>query len=355
MNQDREEDSLPPSLSESDWKEILSSIEQSRNTKTPKCVPIIGEEASTPWILSSRDRARKWATEHEFPLEESSSQLSRVAQFLVLDEKESPKEILRKELENIKPPNFSSPKFADTSYSILARLNLPVYITTNYDLFMEAALEAEGKKPVSDFCRWNDDLRTPLERAGIQDLFSKKYIPKPENPLVYHLYGLYCLKPEYRSVQVGKKGWFHDIDTEMSLASSLVLTEEDYINFALSLSSEGIVDLVPSIISISLSMSSLLFIGYNLDDIGFRIILQGILKSPPVVGRTSLAVQLPPGGNPKRAIEYLSKYTRRMFHTRIYWGDSSNFCEELRRQLENYERQQEELRRQLENYKRQQA
>jgi hypothetical protein len=336
MSQDKE-DSLPPSLSESDWKKILYSIEQSRNIKVPKCVPIIGEEAATPWIPSSRDIARRWAKEYEFPLEEdyySSSQLSRVAQFLVLqedEEKESPKEILRKELEDIVPPDFSLQQFADTSYSILADLNLPVYITTNYDLFMEDALKAKGKKPVSDFCRWNDVLKTPLQRAtGIQDLgLGKKYIPKPENPLVYHLYGLYCLKPEYR------RG---DIDTEIPLANSLVLTEEDYINFALSLNTEAIEDLLPPIISMSFSSSSLLFIGYNLDDIGFRIILQGLLKSPPAVERTSLAVQLAPGGNPKRAIEYLSKYTKRMFHTRVYWGDPSNFCKELRREWENFKR-----------------
>ena len=58
-----------------------------------------------------------------------------------------PKDILSSELNKIKPPDFSLEENRNTPYAVLADLNLPIYITTNYDYSMEAALESRGKKP----------------------------------------------------------------------------------------------------------------------------------------------------------------------------------------------------------------
>ena len=44
-----------------------------------------------------------------------------------------------------KVPDFSLPEYQNTVYAMLADLNLPIYVTTNYDHFMESALESKGE------------------------------------------------------------------------------------------------------------------------------------------------------------------------------------------------------------------
>jgi len=58
----------------------------------------------------------------------------------------------------IMPPDFGLDEFRNTPPAVLAVFNLPIYITTNYDHFVEEALKSRGKAPISDFCRWNEDL-----------------------------------------------------------------------------------------------------------------------------------------------------------------------------------------------------
>jgi hypothetical protein len=42
--------------------------------------------------------------------------------------------------------NFSSEEFANHPYTILADMNFAIYLTTNYDTLIEAALIIIGKK-----------------------------------------------------------------------------------------------------------------------------------------------------------------------------------------------------------------
>ena len=42
---------------------------------------------------------------------------------------------------------------------MLARLPLPVYITTNYDEFMVQALSGQHKDPKRELCQWNELVR----------------------------------------------------------------------------------------------------------------------------------------------------------------------------------------------------
>jgi hypothetical protein len=260
---------------------------------------------------------------------EDSYQLSRVAQFLALarGDESFPKHVLLKEFGNIQPPDFSMIELENTAYSVLADLNLPIYITTNYDLFMETALRAKGKSPISEFCRWNSDLKHGLESFGIQSVFDRrsKYTPTPDKPLVYHLYGLYRLSREYRLDG-------QDID----LPQSLVLTEEDYTDFARAMNKETVESILPTVVSRALAISSLLFIGYSLDDLGFRTLFQGVLSSRPGLGGTNIAVHLPPSNNSDRARGYLDRYTRRMFGADVYWGNASEFSAELRKRLDKF-------------------
>ena len=90
---------------------------------------------------------------------------------------------------------------------LLAELPLPIYMTTNYDDFMFRALLARKKNVQKELCRWNKSIQEQ------PSLFDMGFVPTPENPVVYHLHG--------HKDHVG----------------SLVLTEDDYLEFLVSISS----------------------------------------------------------------------------------------------------------------------
>src|SRR5436305_3221559 len=136
------------------WKELISLVTEK------KCTPVIGPDASLPWI-PIKNIARTWAEKYQYPLLEDSPQLPRIAQFLAINKggESVPRNNIKRELEEIIPPNFSLEKYKNTPYAVLADLNLPIYITTNYDNFMEKALKDKGKDPVSEFFVWSDELK----------------------------------------------------------------------------------------------------------------------------------------------------------------------------------------------------
>ena len=70
-------------------------------------------------------------------------------------------------------------------HQVLASLDLPLYLTTNYDSCMAEALAILGKEPGREICLWNDAL------YGLPSLFEDDptYEPTAESPLVYHLFG----------------------------------------------------------------------------------------------------------------------------------------------------------------------
>lgn len=136
------------SLSDEDWDELLYAI------KDQKCTPFIGAGACASWLPLGSEIARDWARKYDYPLGDSH-QLARIAQFLAIKEDDDmyPKNILNRILKEKRPPDFRLDEHRNTPYAVLADLNLPIYITINYDHFMEAALKSRGKDPVSEFCR----------------------------------------------------------------------------------------------------------------------------------------------------------------------------------------------------------
>jgi hypothetical protein len=290
-------------FNDQDWEELFFAI------KDKKCTPFIGAGACVPWLPLGANIAKDWASKHNYPLEDSY-QLSRVAQFLAIENGNDlyPKNILSRLIKEIKPPDFSLDKFRNTPYAILADLNLPIYITTNYDHFMEAALKSKGKEPISEFCRWNNYA----EVAGIESKLLKKskFQPSISQPLVYHLHG------------------------EINIPQSMVLTENDYIDFIVTLSKSNGNSIIPPIIRRTFVDTILLFIGYSLQDINFRIIYRNI--SDFLGSRSqlrSIAVLLPPyisSNNIDQAQKYLDQYTKDMFKIQVYWADASEFTRELR-------------------------
>lgn len=298
-------------ISEFQWQSISKKIEGK------KCTPFIGPQVYPELLPPPERKAREWAARYEYPLEDSDV-LPKVAQYLQLMHKISPKALLVEELQRIEVPNFDLPQQKDSPYAILADLPFPIYITTNYDNFMERALKDKRRNPVTEFCRWDP------QAADLFDFKSRvrktDYTPDEYNPLVYHLHGV--LDPP----------------------ESMVLTEKDYISFIVNLNKAS--KLLPPQVEIALSRTSLLFVGYSLKDIAFRVIFQGIFSIllNPKRESTSVAVQLAPileksqypaedqnvDEKLKLAQEWLSSYSDDMFKVLAYWGTSNEFLIELR-------------------------
>jgi hypothetical protein len=126
---------------------------------------------------------------------------------------------------------------------------------------MYLALKNRGRDPKRELCRWNQFVE--LEETSV---FKSGYTPTAANPLVYHLHGHY------------------------DLPQSLVLTEDDYLDFLVHLSRDQA--LLPPAVQRALAGTSLLFIGYSLSDWNFRVLFRGLVGSLGAsLGYTSVAVQ----------------------------------------------------------------
>jgi hypothetical protein len=315
-------------LSDKDWKDLLTSICKK------KCIPFIGQGAyllqgkdGKTSVPLAKDIIDKWREKYRYPLEdlyalarvytlEDSYQLARLAQFLEIEtvdvDEMYPKSMLSEMLKQLDISNF--PSQTKMSYDTLANLDLPIYMTTNYDQFLERTLsESPKKKAESDFCKWSDQLIKYVSAADITSVFDEgQYKPSQERPLVYHING------------------------DMNIPESMVLTEKDHFEFVINLNKNDEKDMLPSVIRTELATSSLLFIGYVLEDINFRAIFQGILSFLSSIDKKyrkfSVAIQLPPAISNKgqaKMQKYLEQYTRNMFDVHIFWGSTCDFITEL--------------------------
>lgn len=296
----------PPlqTLDERDWESLLYRI------KTGKCTPFLGPEVSRDFIRSDQEIAQSWAKEHAYPLNDPHN-MPRVAQFLAIkrDPAFPADEVARYLAEMGRIPDANNP---DEPHHFLASLPLPLYMTTNYDPFMTQALKNRSRNASREICRWNRDTQNlpSLFDPGAPANMS------PVNPVVYHLFG------------------------HTDIPESLVVTEDDYLDFLVNISRNQMI--IPRQIERALVGTSLLFIGYQLTDIRFRVLFRGLITSlERSLRRASIAVQLnpePPGLEGITAADvrtYVEEYLARD-EVRVYWGDSFEFIRELRRRWERF-------------------
>src|SRR3954452_13554778 len=128
-----------------DWRLLLGRVADGL------CTPFLGAGAVAPALPLGSAIAKRWAAEHEYPLEDAHD-LAHVAQFLSVyqDDAMYPKELISAELAAHPLPDFGA---AGEVHGVLADLPLPVFITTNYDDSMCAALRGAGKDPHREVCR----------------------------------------------------------------------------------------------------------------------------------------------------------------------------------------------------------
>jgi hypothetical protein len=275
-----------------------------RRIKAGNCTPFLGAGACVGVLPSGRTLAQNWGQQHRYPLDDSGD-LVRVSQYIAVKEDPMwPKEEIAREFKKSGAPDFSN---VLEPHGLLADLPLPVYMTTNYDDFMVRALCYRKRAPVQSLCRWNKFLRD-----NVQSPFDKRsFEPTSANPVVFHLHG-HCGVPE-----------------------SLVLTEDDYLDFLVNISSDP--DLLPARIQKALSGASLMFLGYAIMDWDFRVLFRSLVSYlERSLSRLHVSVQLAPGSpdmapeRKERAQEYLNKYFGKL-QIQVYWGTCEQFTAELRK------------------------
>lgn len=153
--------------------------------------------------------------------------------------------------------------------AVLARFRLPLYITTSPFDFLEKAMAAEGIEARTQVCfRSNEPGNLDDAHQTIADLD-----PKPENPVVYHLFGLEDY-PKY-----------------------MVLNEDQYLEFLPEFFRDfkQHMTYLPGYVGIKVTRFSLLLLGYRLRDLEFRVMLKSLIgPMPRFKEKLNLAIQLDP-------------------------------------------------------------
>ncbi len=309
------------------WTGLLSNLQKG------KCTPIIGPRVYGRWIPQRDEVASLWAVKHDYPFGDKVN-LARVAQYMASSQGEDfprselidtyTQELKRRLPEELRPTKkvttltdlvkaigFQNLTGDDPNevHRVLASFNLPLYLTTNYAGFMTDALEANGRKPTRELCRWNERL------DGLSSIFEQRpdYVPTPEEPLVYHFFGT---------------------DEE---PDSVVLTEDNYFDWLVKISAEP--ERVPNVIQAAMTTTSLMFLGYSMHDIEFRVIMRGLVATRSQRRNIKhVAVQLDVDDVKVEDIDSVQTFLQQYFQDaeiNVYWGRMEQFIAELKEQWEN--------------------
>jgi len=305
------------------WRSIAGGVRAGRS------VPILGPDIGEHLYGTSHERADRLAAAHGFPLDpHDRSDLAKVAQYLAVTEsrqyaRDAVADLLKAEvrrrvagLEDEPKPFEAAVKRAQTEsddpFRILAGLDASIYITASPDPVLLLSLLAAGRKPKPLYCKWRktrDNHPTEPPYEGVPELAS---------PVVYYPFG------------VSRKGE----------EDSLVLTEDDYLDYLIAAADYK---LIPTVVRGTVVRSSLLFLGFTLDDLSFRVLFRLIMSldgSSQLGDYSHVGVQVDPEAHSlidaERAREYLEDYLctgRDAPRIEIYWGTAADFLKELRDQI----------------------
>ena len=314
---------------------LTEKIAQTPRRRSPDEVPSVYQQLT-----------REWADSIQYPLPDDSD-LARVAQYFQVrnakdlgQAKRKYLHFLRSYLLNPRSPKDAPPPkpretFSDTVAELgypefpqgiedplwqLAKLPLPIYITTSYFNFLERALLLAGKTPRTQVCSWSGGKAQKAEHLPDADLE-----PTPEMPVVYHLFGL----EDY--------------------PSTMVLSEDDYMNWQISVTEELSQQItnttapgIPLQLRDALAAKDalLVILGYNFQDWEFRMLFRFICKFRKGEDfRYGTVIQLEP--RPKNT-EYRDNalgYLRQYFDIKrsdVKWTTAETYIERLSRAYDRY-------------------
>jgi hypothetical protein len=194
-------------------------------------------------------------------------------------------------------------------FRVLSELPASIYLNASYQPMMLRALRAEGKDPEPVFTTWRGE-----EVPRRPDPKTAK--PTPEKPWVYHVFGMFG-KPD-----------------------SLVLTEDDFFDYLIA---EARLDLLLPALVGQLMQSSLLFLGFQLDDWRFRALFRMIVTrqgTRTLRDLSHVGVQVNPSEWSVTDAHKARRYIESYFHggggapdISIYWGSPRDFLTQLREHL----------------------
>jgi hypothetical protein len=310
------------------WQSLISDI------KNKQVTPIVGPGMFEPLLGSMRDVAERWAETFKYPMAPyERDSIAKVAQFLSADQ--APKfpydqlvEYLRTDIQKRYKDQLDETMCAasvpintlidaigmkrraenpNDAYKILAGLPMRIFITTNINSLLYSALKEEKKEPTVMLCPWN---QYTVNKAN--EIIRDFKEPDEAHPLIFHMFG------------------------KIDEPRSLVLKEDDYFDFLIGFSRNN--SLIPEVVKAALADSALLFLGFQTDDWGFRVLFRSILsKEGSMLDEYShVAAQFVPEegriSDPKGAQKYLEKYFSRQPQVNLYWGSAEEFLTELQKQ-----------------------
>jgi hypothetical protein len=305
------------------WKALVNAIAKKSFT------PIIGWGLGEGVYGSTQDLAQGLAKAHHFPLAPyQRADLPLVAQYLLVNQHDSnfPLDEVKKQLRTQifdRHRDELGPEFKDASlskllnesgilqrqheddpYRILAELPAPVFVTACPDTLLTEALKEAGKSPEIHYAFWKRNIEPPKPYEGK---------PTVQQPLVFHIFG-HLKEPD-----------------------SLVLTEDDYFDYLIGASKNRA--LVPNVVRHALTNTSLMFLGFQINDWSFRVLFRLIMSQEGGARRRRLAhaaVQVDPEGNLLIDVEEARNYLKDYYGSEdisIFWGGSDEFLRQLQPRL----------------------
>lgn len=303
------------------WSGLCAQVRKGR------FIPILGSGMTRDICGTSTDIARALTEKHGLPISEHRrDDLPQILQYMAVNEGLDVREELGEQWRQQIEKNFGkqltesdretfvklmtaagdlSREDENEPHRVLAELPAPIYITANYDNFLDRALKAQERKPRRRFSLWRASPPVPPEIA---------FEPSPAYPLVFHVFGF------------------------MGDEDSLVLTEDNYLDYLIATASNP---LVPGEVRSALVDSSLIFLGFHLMHGSFRVLLRLILN---LQGRERLkdyphvAVQVDDRSgfdSKESAKSYIQRYFNHVAAIDVFWGSPHDFLEKLRQRLED--------------------
>jgi hypothetical protein len=285
------------------WRTLIDKI------RDGACTPFLGAGAAAETLPLGGAFAVDLLTEHGQDSEQGCplpdpTNLPAVAEYITVIRSDASwvKSRMKDKIRGCRRPDF---KRCGEPHGLMARLPLPIYLTTNYDDFLYTALRDENRDVQREFSRWTAD------HIQHKSPFDDGYRPTRQKPTVFHLHGI----------------------ADDEFYQSIVVSEDDYVDFLVAMAQDlartSGREMIPTPIRSAVKTTSLLFIGYSLRDINFRVLLRGLLGALRPSGRQlSVTVQYE-GDGVDELKAYLMQYFQYSFQLSLVDSSAQDFCTEL--------------------------